>query len=89
MPILKLYANLRGLAGANQLLVSGSSVRAALNDAIRLAPGLQPAILGDGDMGADLVLILNGLTVTDLDAPVHEDDTLSAFPPIAGGEVTR
>ncbi len=85
MPAIKLYANLRKVAGTKELPVGGHSVRAALTELIRLIPPLKSAILVDGNLGAHVVLILNGHNVTDLEAAVTEDDVLSIFPPIAGG----
>ncbi len=85
VPAVKLYANLRKLAGRKELSVGGDSVRAALTELVKQIPPLGAAILVDGNLGAHVVLILNGRNVTDLDAPVSDDDVLAIFPPIAGG----
>lgn len=85
MPTVKLYANLRTLAGANELAVGGRSVREVLTGLIRARPALEAALLSNGELGQHVVLILNGRNVTDLDAPVLTDDVLAIFPPIAGG----
>ncbi len=85
MASVKLYANLRDLAGASQLEVSSSTVRGVLEELMKLAPSLRSAIEGHGELASQLVLALNGRTVTDLDAPVGPEDVLAVFPPIAGG----
>ncbi len=85
VPVVKLYANLRTLAGTKELAVKGDSVRAALTELVRQIPPLGTAILADGNLGAHVVLILNGRNVTDLDGRMVDDDVLAIFPPIAGG----
>lgn len=85
MPTLKLYATLRTLAGVAELQVTGSTVRSVLIDAIRKAPALRAALMANEELGSNVVLILNGLNVIDLDAPILDGDTLAMFPPIAGG----
>ncbi len=85
MPTVKLYANLRKLAGGNELSVGGGSVREVLTELIKDRKALEAALLANGDLGQHVVLILNGRNVTDLDTPVSADDVLAIFPPIAGG----
>ncbi len=85
MPAVRLYANLRTLAGAKEVAVTGRSVRGLLTELVRLVPALAPAIPVDGDLGGQVVLILNGRNVTDLDTAVGADDVLAIVPPIAGG----
>ncbi len=85
MASVKLYANLRDLAGARQLTTSASTVRGVLEELIKLAPSLRQAIAGHGDLGSQLVIVLNGRNVTDLDVSVGAEDILAIFPPIAGG----
>lgn len=85
MPTVKLYANLRQLAGGNELSVGGGSVREVLTGLIKERRTLEAALLSNGELGEHVVLILNGRNVTDLDTPVSVDDVLAIFPPIAGG----
>ena len=85
MAVIKLYANLRKLAGGNELSVAGRSVRAMLEELVRQRPKLEAAILSNGNIGEHVVLILNGLNVTDMDQAVADEDVLAIFPPIAGG----
>lgn len=85
MPVIKFYANLRKLAGGNELSVAGGSVRDALTELVRQKPALEAAILANGDIGQHVVLILNGRNVTDLDQALADEDVLAIFPPIAGG----
>ncbi len=86
MPSVKFYANLRKLAGGNELSVGGRSVREVLTLLIRDRKALEAALLTNGELGQHVVLILNGRNVTDLDTPVSADDVLAIFPPIAGGQ---
>ena len=85
MAIIKLYANLRTLAGGKELSVAGASVRVVLKELVRQRPSLEGAILAKGSIGEHVVLIANGLNVTDLDQALSEEDVLAIFPPIAGG----
>jgi len=85
MAVIKLYANLRKLAGGNELSVTGESVRAVLKELVRQRPALEAAIPPNGDIGQHVVLILNGRNVTDLEQAVADEDVLAIFPPIAGG----
>ncbi len=85
MPLVKLYANLRTLAGAKEVAIAGRSVRGLLTELVGVVPALASAIPVEGDLGGRVVLILNGRNVTDLDTAVGADDVLAIFPPIAGG----
>lgn len=85
MPVVKLYANLRKLAGTKELSITGSTVRAVLNELVRQNPPLGDLILENGGLRAHIVVILNGHNVVDLDVNVNEQDIVAIFPPIAGG----
>ena len=85
MPIIKLYANLRKLAGTKELCVSGSTLRAVVNELIRQNPALDGVILQDGNIRPHVVITINGHNAPDLNVPVKEDDMIAIFPPIAGG----
>jgi MoaD family protein len=85
MPTVKLYANLRKLAGTKELSMSGTNVKAVLNELIWQSPALEGAIFQNGKLRPHVVVTVNGHNVTDLDASVSEQDVIAIFPPIAGG----
>ena len=85
MPTVKLYANLRRLAGTKELSVSGSTVGAVLNELVKQHPALDGIILEGGEIRPHVIVTLNGHNITDFAAPVTENDNIAVFPPIAGG----
>lgn len=85
MPLAKLYANLRNIAGTKELPITGASLGGALNDLVRQCPALEGVILENGHIRPHFVITINGRNATDLDAPVTEEDMIAIFPPIAGG----
>ncbi len=85
MPVIKLYANLRDIAGTKELSVTGSNLGETLDGLARQYPALEGVILEDGQIRPHFVITINGHNATDLEAPVTEDDTIAIFPPIAGG----
>lgn len=86
MPILKLYANLRKLAGAKELSVAGSTVRVALSVLVEQNPQFGGVIVEGEKLRPHIVITLNGHNVTDLDVSASEQDVIAIFPPIAGGK---
>ena len=85
MPVVKLYANLRKLAGTKELLAQGDTVGAVLSDLIGKHEQLREALLEDGELRDYVILTLNGQHLVRLDTPVEEHDVIAIFPPIAGG----
>ncbi len=85
MPTVKLYANLRKLAGTKELSIAGGTVGAVLNELIRQSPPVGEVILQNGELGPHIVVTLNGQNITDLETPVTEESIVAIFPPIAGG----
>ena len=85
MSIIKLYANLRNLAGTKELSITGASLGAVLNELIQQYPALDGVILESGQVRPHFVISINGHNTTDLDVPVTEQDVIAIFPPIAGG----
>ena len=86
MPIVKLYANLRKLAGTKELSITGSTVGAVLNELVKQRPPLGEVILENGKIRPHIVITLNGHNVIDMDVSVSEQDVVAIFPPIAGGQ---
>ena len=85
MPVVKLYANLRKLAGTKELSITGTTVWAVMNEVARKHPDVGEVILQNGELGPHIVVTLNGQNTVDLETPVTEQDILAIFPPIAGG----
>jgi MoaD family protein len=85
MPVVKLFANLRKLAGTNELSITGATVGALVKELVRQSPPVGKILLRDGEIGPHVVITLNGHTITDLETPVTEQYTVAIFPPMAGG----
>ena len=85
MPIVKLYANLRKLAGTKELSITGSTVRAVVSGLVEQNPPLGEIILEGEELRPHIVITLNGHNVVDLDVNANEQDVVAIFPPIAGG----
>lgn len=96
MPVVKLYANLRELAGTKELSITptsgmlqsasrGASLGQALTELVRQVPAMDGVILKNGQIRPHFVITINGHNATDLDVPVTEQDLIAIFPPIAGG----
>ena len=85
MPTIKLYANLRNIAGTKELSIVGASLGEALNELVQEYPAMDGVILENGQIRQHFVITINGQNATDPDAPVKEQDVIAIFPPIAGG----
>ncbi len=85
MPIVKLFANLRRLAGTKELSITEATVGAVLNELVKRNPLLGEVILENGILRPHIVVTLNGHNVIDLNMQVTEQDVIAIFPPIAGG----
>jgi MoaD family protein len=85
MPTVKLFANLRKLAGTKELSVTGSTVGAVLTEVTRLHPLLKDVILENETLRPHVIVTLNGHNTSDMDMHVTEQDNVAIFPPIAGG----
>jgi MoaD family protein len=85
MPTVKLYANLRKLAGTKELSVTGPTVRAVLSELVTQNPPFGEVVLKNGELRPHIVITINGINVVELDTPLMEQDVVAIFPPIAGG----
>jgi len=85
MPIVKLFANLRKLAGTKELSITGPTLEAVLNELVEQKPALDGVILENGQIRPHVVITVNGHNATDLNLTVTEQDVVAIFPPIAGG----
>ncbi len=87
MAVVRLYANLRKLAGAKELRVSGATLRATLDDLIRQQALLGPVLLDGGELRPHVIVTVNGQNLVTRDAPLAPDDIIAIFPPMAGGSL--
>lgn len=85
MPQVKLYANLRKLAGTKELSLAGGNVGELLNELVRKNPSVAEMILKNGELAPHIIITVNGHNIMDLKTVVTEQDTVAIFPPIAGG----
>jgi MoaD family protein len=85
MPVVKLYANLRKLAGTKELSITGTTVGAVVNELVRQHQAIGDVIYKNGELAPHIVITLNGQNTINLETPVTEQDVLAIFPPIAGG----
>lgn len=85
MPVIKLYANLRKLAGTKELSIAGCTVKAVVSELARQKPPVGEILLQNGGLAPHVLVTLNGHNVTDFETPVAEQDIVAIFPPLAGG----
>jgi MoaD family protein len=85
MPVVKLYANLRKLAGTKELSITGTTVGALVKELARQSPSVGEMIWRNDELSPHVVITLNGHNIMDLETPVTEQDVVAIFPPIAGG----
>ncbi len=85
MPIIKLYANLRKLAGTKEVSIPGASLEAVLSELVKRSPALERILLENGHIRPHVIITKNGHPTTDMNAPVIEEDEIAIFPPITGG----
>ena len=85
MPSIRLFANLRKLAGITELQVTGADLNAVISHMIEQYPALDGVIMENGKIRAHFVIAINGNIVTDLNASLSNDYVIAVFPPFAGG----
>ena len=85
MAVVKLFANLRNIAGTKEVSVTGASLGACMMSLVEQIPALDGVILQNGQIRPHFVININGHAALDLDIPVNEEDSIAIFPPIAGG----
>jgi len=85
MPVVKLYANLRKLAGTKELPITKTTLGAVLNELVEQHPALDGVLLENGQVRPHVVITINGHNAAGLDVSVAEQDLIAIFPPIAGG----
>ncbi len=85
MPVIKLYANLRKLAGIKEVEITANNLRVAIEILVAQKQGLTGLLIEDGQIRPHIVITINGQLTTDLDAALEPGDIVAIFPPIAGG----
>ena len=89
MPVVRLYANLRKLAGTRELSVTGKTLGDALSELVQQYRPLGEVLLENGELRPHVIVTLNGQNLVSLSAPVMEEDVIAIFPPIAGGSLVQ
>lgn len=89
MPVVRLYANLRKLAGTRELSVTGKTLGDALNELVQQYRPLGEVLLENGELRPHVIVTLNGQNLVSLSASVMEEDVIAIFPPIAGGSLAQ
>jgi MoaD family protein len=85
MPVVKLNANLRTIAGKREIYLKGSSLIEVITGLVHKAPPLKDAIFEDGEIREHFIITINGHHSTDLAQSINEGDIIAIFPPISGG----
>jgi MoaD family protein len=85
MPTVKLFANLRRLAGTKEVSIEGDTVGAVLDRLVAVSPNLRQILLEKDGLRPHVLVTLNGHNINELDTQVTEQDVIAVFPPIAGG----
>src|SRR5512143_4276774 len=81
MPVVRLYANLRKLAGTKELSVTGVTLSEALNDLVRQHSPLREALLENDSLRPHVIVTVNGQNLVSLETPLAEQDVIAIFPP--------
>jgi MoaD family protein len=85
MPLVKLYANLRKIAGTKELAIEGTTLQFVLDELIKEKPTLDGLILEKEGLRPHVVVTVNGQNALELNSAISEQDVIAIFPPIAGG----
>lgn len=88
MAKVKLFGNLRHIAGISFLSVEGNSVEELLQAIRILNKPLIEAIMDQAVLRTYYKIMINGTDISllnGLNTQVHSEDVIAIFPPIAGG----
>lgn len=88
MPLIKLFANLRKVAGTKDASITGASVSGVMTELVNRYPALAENLLENGQIRPHVIITINGHPTTDWDTLVTEQDEIAIFPPISGGRTT-
>jgi len=85
---IKLFANLREVAGASSVEVPGENINDLLMNLIAKYPSLEDMVLEDGKIRGYINILVNGDNIQHLDGldtKVTDSDEIAMFPPVSGG----
>ena len=94
MIMVKLFANLRKIAGTKEVLVdlkegmgseTGTNLGEVISALVRQIPALSQHLIENGKIRPHVIITINGHPTQAMDAGVTEQDQIAIFPPIAGG----
>jgi sulfur-carrier protein len=88
MATIKIFGNLRQMAGKPALSVEGQTVSELLDHLRPQYTSLVDAILNEAKLKPYFKIMVNGIDISlaqGLDTPVNTGDVVAIFPPIAGG----
>ena len=83
MPTIKLYANLRQVAGTKETYTAGANIREVLFELVLQHLALASYVLENEQIRSQLIITINGQPTKDMDTPVIEQDQIAIFPPIS------
>lgn len=89
MATIKLFGNLRQMAGKPTLSVDGLTVFELLEHLRPQYASIVDAILDEARLKPYIKIMVNGIDISlsrGLDTPVKANDVIAIFPPIAGGK---
>lgn len=92
MITIKLYANLREMAGKEAAVAGEGALGEVLEKLFQKHPSLRKTIIEGGELREHFNILLNGRNVRHLrglDTWVKDGDEIAIFPPVAGGETGR
>jgi len=82
--MVKLFANLRQIAGTNEVIVPGTSISEILIALVDRFPELDQLLI-ELDVQMNFIITKNGFHVIDRNTIVTEQDEIAIFPPLGGG----
>lgn len=88
MPLIKLYANLRRIAGNNEVRIQGTTIQDILATLTQEFPDMKGFFMEDERLRLRVIITINGQSMPpeiSLQTPVSELDQIAIFPLIAGG----
>ena len=90
MATIKLFGNLRQMAGKPTLSVDGHTIYELLEQLRPQYASIVDAILDEAKLKPYYKIMVNGIDIClsrGLDTPVEANDVVAIFPPISGGKV--
>jgi sulfur-carrier protein len=92
MATIKLFGNLRQIAGKSTIHVDGQTVFELLENFRPQYALVVDAILDEARLKPYIKIMVNGIDISlsrELETTVRDDDVVAIFPPIAGGKMKK